>query len=154
MTGDEIYNTAKKINDLGVKNSNVKLIKKGSPLISFKLTIGKTAIAGKDLYTNEAIMALEPRNDVDNRFLFYLFKYNFVDMSADQKAFGKSLNLPLLKKLKIPYIYDEDVKIQLIDYISNEEYLLNKANLEITKISANIQSKFEEELKKTINNNI
>lgn len=154
MSGDEIYDTAKKINDLGVKNSNVKLIKKGSPLISFKLTIGKTAIAGKDLYTNEAIMGLEPVNDVDNRFLFYLFKYNFVDMSADQKAFGKSLNLPLLKKLKIPYIYDEDVKIQLIDYISNEEYLLNKGSLEITKLSENIQSKFEEELKKPINNNI
>lgn len=153
MTGDVIYDTAKKINDLGVKNSNVKLIKKGSPLISFKLTIGKTAIAGKELYTNEAIMALEPKNYVDNKFLFYLFKYGFVDMSADQKAFGKSLNLPSLKKLKIPYIYDNDTKIQLVDYILNEEELLNKANMEIVEISKKIQIKFEEELKKVINTN-
>jgi len=148
MNGEMIYDTAKKINNLGVKNSNVKLVKKGSPLISFKLTIGKTAIAGKDLYTNEAIMALEPKNNIDNKYLFYLFKYDFIDMNADQKAFGKSLNLPLLKKLKIPYIDDDATKNQLIEDISKEEELINQAKMEIAEISKNVQNKFEEELKR------
>lgn len=48
----------RKISDDGIKNSNVKLIPKGTTLLSFKLSIGKTAIAGKDLYTNEAGAAL------------------------------------------------------------------------------------------------
>jgi len=43
---------------LGVKNSNVKLFIKDTILFSFKLSIGKTAIAGVPLYTNEAIAGI------------------------------------------------------------------------------------------------
>lgn len=59
--------------------------------------------------------------------IFYLFKYDFIDMNADQKAFGKSLNLPLLKKLKIPYIDDDATKNQLIEDISKEEELIKSS---------------------------
>ncbi len=148
MNNDEIINTAKKINDLGVKKSNVKLIKKGSPLVSFKLTIGKTAIAGVDLYTNEAIMGLEPIKNIDNKYLFYIFKYNFVDMEADQKAFGKSLNLPLLKRLKVPYIYDEKVKSQMINFIDKEEELIRELKLRAKEFATLIQRKFDDSLEK------
>ena len=55
MNGQVIYDTKEKITDDAVKHSNVKLIPAGTTLLSFKLSIGKTAIAGKDLYTNEAI---------------------------------------------------------------------------------------------------
>src|SRR2546423_1205378 len=49
-----IVETMERITDLGVTNSNVKLVRKGTPLMSFKLTIGRTSIGGADLYTNEA----------------------------------------------------------------------------------------------------
>ena len=62
MNGQIITDTKEKITDAGVKDSNVKLIPKGTTLLSFKLSIGKTAIAGTDLYTNEAIAALIPKN--------------------------------------------------------------------------------------------
>lgn len=143
-----LSDTTKKINDLGVANSNVKLIKKGSTLVSFKLSIGKTAIAGEDLYTNEAIMGLEPKKDIDNKYLFYVFKYGFVDMIADQKAFGKSLNLPLLKKLKIPYIEDDTIKIELINKIDMEEKVLYNKLDEIKSISRKIQETFDSNLEK------
>lgn len=143
-----LSDTTKKINDLGVANSNVKLIKKGSTLVSFKLSIGKTAIAGEDLYTNEAIMGLEPKKDIDNKYLFYVFKYGFVDMIADQKAFGKSLNLPLLKKLKIPYIKDDTIKTELINKIDMEEKVLYNKLDEIKSISRKIQETFDSNLEK------
>ncbi len=148
MKGGIITDTAKKINNLGVQNSNVKLIKKGSTLVSFKLSIGKTAIAGEDLYTNEAIMGLEPKNDLDNKYLFYIFKYNFVDMVADQKAFGKSLNLPLLKKLKIPYIENDIIKKELIDAIDLEEKKIYEKTNEMRIISKKIQETFDSNLEK------
>ena len=143
-----LSDTTKKINDSGVANSNVKLIKKGSTLVSFKLSIGKTAIAGEDLYTNEAIMGLEPKKDIDNKYLFYVFKYGFVDMIADQKAFGKSLNLPLLKKLKIPYIEDDTIKTELINKIDMEEKVLYNKLDEIKSISRKIQETFDSNLEK------
>lgn len=48
----------RKITDLGVQNSSVKLFAKDTILFSFKLSIGKTAIVGNPLYTNEAIAGI------------------------------------------------------------------------------------------------
>ncbi len=74
MNGQVIVNTKEKISDDGVEKSNVKLIPKGTTLLSFKLSIGKTAIAGKDLYTNEAIAGLIPKNNqLLDKYLFTLF---------------------------------------------------------------------------------
>ena len=74
MNGQIIHDTKEKISDDGVKNSNVKLIPKGTTLLSFKLSIGKTAIAGRDLYTNEAIAGLVPKTkDLRDDYLFHLF---------------------------------------------------------------------------------
>ena len=60
MQGQIITDTKEKITNEAVKASNVKLIPAGTTLLSFKLSIGKTAIAGVNLYTNEAIAALIP----------------------------------------------------------------------------------------------
>lgn len=74
MNGQVITDTKEKISDEAIKKSNVKLIPKDTTLLSFKLSIGKTAIAGKDLYTNEAIAGLIPNdnNKLLDMFLFYI----------------------------------------------------------------------------------
>ena len=61
LNGNTINDTKEYLTDEGVKNSNVKLLKKGTVLMSFKLSIGKTGICGKDMYTNEAIAAFVPK---------------------------------------------------------------------------------------------
>lgn len=106
MNGQVINDTKEKITDEAVKKSNVKPIPKGTTLLSFKLSIGKTAIAGKKLYTNEAIAGLIPiNNQVLDSFIYYLFKSNLIKLEdyIGDKAFGKSLNSTILKKdVKIP----------------------------------------------------
>lgn len=106
MEGQVIYDTKEKITDEAVRHSNVKLIPTGTTLLSFKLSIGKTAIAGKDLYTNEAIAGLIPKDakKVENKYLFYLFNGQLINLSnSGYKAFGKSLNSTYLNsELFIP----------------------------------------------------
>lgn len=106
MEGQVIYDTKEKITDEAVRHSNVKLIPAGTTLLSFKLSIGKTAIAGKDLYTNEAIAGLIPKDakKVENKYLFYLFNGQLINLSTSgYKAFGKSLNSTYLNnELFIP----------------------------------------------------
>lgn len=105
MKGQIIRETKEKITAEGVKNSNVKLIPKGTTLLSFKLSIGKTAIAGQDLYTNEAIAGLVPKKSViTDSYLFYLFNSKQIDLeNIGYKAFGKSLNSVYLRDdVKIP----------------------------------------------------
>ena len=109
MNSNVITNTKEKITNLGVKNSNVKLIPKGTTLVSFKLSIGKTAIAGANLYTNEAIAAFvvkkEFKNKILDKFIFCLFDTKFIKLQkSGSNAFGQSLNSKDLNFIKIPLI--------------------------------------------------
>ena len=106
MTGQVILDTKEKITDQAIKKSNVKLIPAGTTLLSFKLSIGKTAIAGAPLYTNEAIAGLIPKNkaEISDAYLFHLFNARHIDLEGNgYKAFGKSLNSAFLKNdVQIP----------------------------------------------------
>lgn len=137
MNGQVITDTKEKITDKGVKDSNVKLVKKGTTLLSFKLSIGKTAIAGQDLYTNEAIAALEVKDEykekVLDEYLFYLFKSKIIDIYGDTKAFGISLNSTTLGEVIIPV---PDIKEQET-LIKEYQDLNNKINAKLAIINVN-----------------
>ena len=104
LNGGYIYDTKEKITDVGVKESNVKLCAKDTILFSFKLSIGKTAIVGNPLYTNEAIAGLLSINEdlVSNMYLYYYLTINdFSKLGSGMFAKG-SLNKKTLGELKIP----------------------------------------------------
>lgn len=147
MNGQVINNTKEKITDEAVNKSNVKLIPKGTTLLSFKLSIGKTAIAGKDLYTNEAIAGLIPiDNQVLDSFIYYLFKSNLIKLEdyIGDKAFGKSLNSTILKKdVKIP-VPPVDVQKKIIDECKKVESVYEKTRMKIVEYQAKIQAIFAE----------
>ncbi len=100
-----ILDTKEKITDKGVSNSNVKLIKKWTLLMSFKLSIWKLAFAWKDLYTNEAIAWLEINNvnEIDKEFLYYsLLGYDFSNSWKYTAVKWATLNKKKLELLNIP----------------------------------------------------
>lgn len=92
-----IYETNEYISDDGVKQSNVKIQKTGTILLSFKLTIGKVAYAGTDLYTNEAIAGLQP-HEIHADFLYHGLQYWDLLLGVDQAIKGATLNKAKLKK--------------------------------------------------------
>lgn len=97
-----VASTKEFISDLGVANSNVKLVPRGTVMMSFKLTIGRAAIAGRDLYTNEAIAAFFPDSGVDNEFLFYALPHAAGGAETDQAIKGATLNKAKLRDLSVP----------------------------------------------------
>ena len=82
-----------------------KPVKKGTLLMSFKLSIGKLAFAEKDIYTNEAIAAFNIYNDsiLSSEFLFYYFTFFDWDLETenDQKLLGRTLNKKKLSQITI-----------------------------------------------------
>ena len=72
-------------------------------MLSFKLTIGKVAIAGRDLYTNEAIAALVPKNHlfIQGKFLYYGLHFWNLLQDVDQAIKGVTLNKKKLHAIKI-----------------------------------------------------
>ena len=84
-----------------------KSVPAGTLLVSFKLTLGRLAFAGRDLFTNEAIAALSIFNEqeVSKRFLFY-FLHFFDWMKAaenDVKLKGMTLNKAKLKEIPVRF---------------------------------------------------
>ena len=73
-------------------------------MFSFKLSIGKTAFAGRDLYTNEAIAGLLPIKQelVDTYFLKYALATVDYEVATGHAAKGKTLNLKSMSRLMIP----------------------------------------------------
>ena len=86
--------------------TNMRLIPSGTLLVSFKLTLGRLAYAGTDLYSNEAIASLLDidENRVRKRFLYWALSAFDWDKAAagDQKIKGKTLNKAKLKRLPVP----------------------------------------------------
>ena len=99
LNNDVIYDTKEKITDIGVKKSNVKLVKKDTVLMSFKMSLGKKAIAGNDLYTNEAIVAINGRN-ILNKYIYYSID-NFDFSQACSSIASGNLNKEKLENLLI-----------------------------------------------------
>lgn len=65
--------TEDKITDEAIQEAGVRKLPVDTLLFTFKLTIGKTTIAGQSLYTNEAIAALVPRDSrVLSEYLYYV----------------------------------------------------------------------------------
>ena len=84
-----------------------KLVPKGTLLVSFKLTLGRLAFAGQDLFTNEAIAALSILNEheLSKEFLFYFLHFFDWTKAAenDVKLKGMTLNKAKLKEMTIHF---------------------------------------------------
>jgi len=126
LNGGYIYDTKEKITDLGVQKSSVKLFAKDTILFSFKLSIGKTAIVGNPLYTNEAIAGILSKNNdlLINKYLYYYLTINDFSKLGSGILGNGSLNKKSLKQIKIP-IPSLERQQEIVKYL---DFIYEKAN--------------------------
>lgn len=123
LKSEVVVDTAEYISDLGVRSSNVKLVPMGTPVMSFKLTIGRTALAGRDLYTNEAIAAFFPDpRQLDRRFLFYVLPGSARSVITDVAIKGATLNKKSLSSMSLllPPIAQQRRIAEVLDVIGDQ----------------------------------
>lgn len=97
-----ITDTKEYVTNEAVKKCNLRIIKKGTLLMSFKLTIGKMAWAGCDMYTNEAIASLIPLSyDISSEYLFYIVPLMIDFADTGQAIKGKTLNQASMRTMRI-----------------------------------------------------
>ena len=106
VDGGTISTTKEKVSDLAVKEIfSAPISEKGSLLMSFKLSIGKTSILDIDAYHNEAIITIRPVIDKEYAMRNYLFKVLplIANLGESKDAIkGKTLNSKSLANLLIP----------------------------------------------------
>ena len=123
--GDIIMTSKEKISDFAASSVMGVKSQAGSLLMSFKLTVGKTAILGIDAYHNEAIVTISTMCDENYYTRNYLAAIlplltNYGDTKDAIK--GKTLNSQSLNALLIPIPPHEEQR----RIIENIQYLFSK----------------------------
>ena len=100
-----ISSTKDQISATAAKEQMGAISPKGSLLMSFKLTVGRTSLIDIDAYHNEAIITIVPFINDQNSFRNYLFRtLPLLSLAGNSKDAikGKTLNSQSLSKLLIP----------------------------------------------------
>lgn len=95
-----INHTKEKIVEEGIINYKVKVVPKGSVLLSFKLTIGRVKITNKELTTNEAIAHFFSDNMHQLYTYLYLKNFNF-EYLGNTSSIATAINSKIVKKMPI-----------------------------------------------------
>lgn len=142
-----ISDTKEKITNLGIENSSVKKIHKDDIMLSFKLSIGKVAVAKDVMYCNEAIAFFRGSEQILNEYLYHYF--NSIDISEGKTGClgNGSLNKESLKNLVIhlPSLQDQE---SIIKQMEKYDKLVELQQAQIEDIDTTIKARFEFHLNK------
>ena len=147
LSGYDKYVTDTKecISDLGVSESGIKAVPKNTVIMSFKLSIGKTAITTEDIYTNEAIMAFIDKGvcEIDTDYLYYLFSGMDWNKGTNKAVLGLTLNKATLskKEIDIPDLLTQNEVVKKLDSLSNVIQLQKQS---LDKLDELVKSRFVE----------
>ncbi len=131
MSTDEKYigTTREGITDEAIKKTGIKIVPKGTLLMSFKLSVGKVAITAENVYTNEAIMAFidKGNHDVDIDFMYHLFQSIDWTVGTNKAVKGLTLNKATLseKIIELPPLDVQREIASTLDDVDEAKRILN-----------------------------
>lgn len=136
--GKYIAYSARKLTDLGLKNSSAKLFPEQTILYAMYASIGKTVISTVPCATSQAILGIIVNQEkLDNQYLYY-YLLNMQDkiVLQGQKGTQANLNKEMVEKfdISLPKDLDEQKNISRILMNLDEEISLQKEKLEKIKI--------------------
>lgn len=137
--------TKETISALAVKESGIKPIPTNTVIMSFKLTIGKTAITVKPTYTNEAIMAFIPNGKypVHPSYFYHFFKGRDWSKGTNRAVMGTTLNKATLSEVEIsvPSLAEQ---IDIAERLDKVDTLITQRQNQLSKLEQLVKSRFIE----------
>lgn len=140
-----VEDTKEKITDLAVQESGIKLVPADTVIMSFKLSLGKTAITKDPVYTNEAIMAFLPtgKYDICTDYFFHLFSGRDWSKGTNRAVMGITLNKVTLSNMEIdvPPLEEQRCIAALLDKVTD---LIAKRRAQLDKLDLLVKARFVE----------
>ena len=140
-----IRDTKEHLSKQAIDESGIKLIPANTVIMSFKLSIGKTAITAEDMYSNEAIMAFHDKHVVDilPEYLFYMFKFKNWDEGSNKAVMGKTLNKATLSDVEIDVCSIEKQR-EIVGILNKIMSILENRENEIVLLDNLVKARFVE----------
>jgi type I restriction enzyme, S subunit len=99
-----VYGTERKITDLAVKETSLKLLPIGTVLLSSRAPIGKVAIVGSTMYCNQGFKNLICGEKIYNKYLYWFLKGKKEYLnSLGRGATFKEISKTIVEKIEIPH---------------------------------------------------
>ena len=140
-----ISETKEYLSDRAIKESGIKIIPANTVIMSFKLSLGKTAITTQDMYSNEAIMAFRDKHVVRMlpEYIFYILKYKNWDVDSNKAVMGKTLNKATLSNVEIE-ICSIEKQIEIIQVLNKMMEIMSGKRKELKFLDDLIKARFVE----------
>ena len=144
-TGKYISETKEYLSESAITDSGIKVIPANTVVMSFKLSIGKTAITAEDMYSNEAIMAFHDRHVIDilPEYIYYMFKYKNWDEGSNKAVMGKTLNKATLSEVEIDICSIEEQR-EIVNILDKMMAVLEGRETELALLDDFIKARFVE----------
>ena len=137
--------TKEKISDSAVQESGIKAVPANTVIMSFKLSLGKTAITQKPVYTNEAIMAFIPtgKYSVLPDYFYYLFSARDWTKGTNRAVMGTTLNKATLSgvSIDVPPLDEQRRIAAILDKVTD---LISKRRQQLDKLDELVKARFVE----------
>lgn len=145
QTRKYISDTKEYLSCSAVEESGIKVIPANTVVMSFKLSIGKTAITSEDMYSNEAIMAFHDKHVVEllPEYIYYMFQYKNWDEGSNKAVMGKTLNKATLSEVEINICSVAEQK-EIVNVLDKIMRILSDREEEIKLLDDLIKSRFIE----------
>ena len=140
-----VSKTKETISETGVLESGIRPVPAHTVIMSFKLSLGKTAITVNDVFTNEAIMAFIERNkpQYDVNYLYYLLSNMDWSKGTNRAVMGITLNKSIIKEIEIPLPPLEEQR-RIADILDKATRLIDLKKQQLKNLTQLTKSKFLE----------
>ena len=137
--------TKERINDLAIEESGIKPAPANTVIMSFKLSLGKTAITTAETYTNEAIMAFIDKGAywINPEYFYHQFRTRNWMEETNHAVMGATLNKATISEslIKIPDAAEQNEVVRQLNQVCS---LIALANRRLYKLDELVKSRFIE----------
>ena len=143
--GKFLTKTKESITEAGIDGSGIKVVPQGTVIMSFKLSIGKTAITSEDMYTNEAIMAFIDNGKfaIDTDYLYHLCCGTNWTAGTNKAVMGLTLNKATLLEKEIP-LPDINEQHEIATKLDKIDAIIAERQQQLELIDQAVKSRFIE----------
>ena len=140
-----VYDTSRKVSELGIQSASLKILRKGTVLLTSRAPIGKVAIAGVDLYCNQGFKNLV----CDEKLVYPMYIYYWLSSKTDylnglgRGATFKEISKSIVEEIEVP-VPTLETQQKIANALDKAQQLIEKRKEQIEACDELIKSQFIE----------